>query len=381
MAKIGWLLPNSTLYPGLGFDMVEGLKAGLTAAGETDVTFVVEGIGFGTDADDLLAKSQKLLMQETVDVVVGMVSRRMLEPLIPLFTAANRLLLVLDIMGDYFGFDTTGPTVFYHSLQACLGSRLAARKAVESGATAIAQAVSFYDAGYLQSYAMAQGVETNGGQMTQYVVSSHIPAQVTLQPLQAVLDAGETLAITALYAGNLAEQFYRLYADLTNLLPLWVSPLMLEEQMLDTLTKAPDRVRGYVAWSEQLETPANTLFMDAMRQRGRRPNLFSVIAYEAATVLGTYLASVGKRGYAVPADFQTLSTFSFEGPRGFIRFDPETHYSFGPHYATALAKTAAGTYRLADLIEEPTVAPDRTQFQTEPRPMSHTGWHNTYLCI
>ena len=360
MTKIGLLLPNSTLYPGLSFDIVDGLKAGLTWVNELNTTLFVEGIGFGTDADDLLAKAQKLLMQESVDLVVGMMSRQMAEHLTPLFTAANRLLLVLDVLGDFFGTDAPGPTVFYHSLQSCLASRITGRKAVESGVQQLTQAISFYDAGYLQGYAMTQGVETNGGQMVQYVVSSHVPAQVTLQPLQAALTTGETQAVIALYAGDMAEQFYRLYADLADQVPLWVSPMMLEEQMLETLTIAPEIVRGYVA---------------------RRPTLFSLLGYEGAAIITAYQHALSARGYPTPATFETLTTLPFTGPRGLIQMDARTHFSSGPQYAATLVRQASGGHQLAGLVADPTAAQDEQQFRTEPVPMTYTGWHNTYLCI
>lgn len=381
MVKVGLLLPNSTLYPGLGFDIIEGLKAGFSRVDQSNVVLIVEGIGFGTNPDDVLAKAQKLLMQESVDAVVAMMSRRLAEQLVPLFTAANRLLLVLDVLGDFFGAELPGPTVFYHSLQACLGSRVAGRKAAESGAQRVVQAASFYDAGYRQGYAMAKGVEANGGQLVQYVVSSHVLAQVTLQPLQAICDTGEAQAITALYAGDLAEQFYRLYAAVASPLPLWVAPLLLEEQLLDTLTAAPDGVRGYVSWSERLENDPNEQFMAALRQRGRRPTLFSLLAYEGAEILATYLDPVKSRGYPTPADFQVLTRLTFRSPRGGIQFDPATHVSFGPHYPATLSRTQSGRYQLTDLADASMMTADKQQIETEPLPMDYSGWHNTYLCI
>jgi branched-chain amino acid transport system substrate-binding protein len=276
MATIGLLLPHSTLYPTLSFDLLDGVKAGLADASITNLTWVVESIGFGTDADEIRGKAQKLLMQDGVDLVVCMMSRRMAEQIAPVFTAANRLLLVLDVLGDFFSSQSTAPTVFYHSLQSCLYSRLAARKAVESGATRVIQAMSFYDAGYLQGYAVAQGVDTSGGQIVQYAVSSHIPAQVTLQNLQEGLASAQ--AVVAQYVGDMAGQFYQLYATLSNQLPLWAGPMLLEEQMLANVPFGPEYVRGYVAWSEHLETGNNETFKASMRQRGRKSNLFSMLA-------------------------------------------------------------------------------------------------------
>ncbi|WP_020602392.1 ABC transporter substrate-binding protein [Spirosoma spitsbergense] len=379
MATIGLLLPHSTLYPTLSFDLLEGIKAGLADALITNLTWVVESIGFGTDVEELRGKAQKLLMQDSADLVVGMMSRRMAEQVAPTFTAANRLLLVLDVLGDFFSSVSAAPTVFYHSLQSCLYSRLTARKAVESGATRVIQAMSFYDAGYLQGYAVAQGVETSGGQIVQYAVSSHIPAQVNLQNLQDGLTSAQ--AVVAQYAGDMAGQFYQLYATLSNQLPLWAGPMLLEEQMLATVPFGLENVRGYVAWSGQLETANNDTFKASMRRRGREPNLFSMLAYEAGFIVADYLRSVEPTGYPTPADFDRLKTLSFNGPRGQVTFDPNTHYSWAMPYAATVIAHEQGCCRLADLLPEPTVLQDYLAFKSEPNPLSHTGWHNTFLCI
>jgi branched-chain amino acid transport system substrate-binding protein len=379
MATIGLLLPHSTLYPTLSFDLLEGIKAGLADALITNLTWVVESIGFGTDVEELRGKAQKLLMQDSADLVVGMMSRRMAEQVAPTFTAANRLLLVLDVLGDFFSSVSAAPTVFYHSLQSCLYSRLTARKAVESGATRVIQAMSFYDAGYLQGYAVAQGVETSGGQIVQYAVSSHIPAQVNLQNLQDGLTSAQ--AVVAQYAGDMAGQFYQLYATLSNQLPLWAGPMLLEEQMLATVPFGLENVRGYVAWSGQLETANNDTFKASMRRRGREPNLFSMLAYEAGFIVADYLRSVEPTGYPTPADFDRLKTLSFNGPRGQVTFDPSTHYSWAMPYAATVIADEQGCCRLADLLPEPTVLQDYLAFKSEPNPLSHTGWHNTFLCI
>jgi branched-chain amino acid transport system substrate-binding protein len=380
MAKIGLLLPHSSLYPSLSVDLTEGLKSGVAGAGLGEVTWAIEGIGFGTDADDLLAKSQKLLLQEGVDLVVGMLPRRMAGKVAPLFTSANRLLLLLDVLGEFF-VDPPAPTVFYHSLQTCLSCRLTGRKAVESGATGIIQASSFYDAGYLQGYANAQGVETNGGHMVQYFVSSHVPDQVSLQNLQVGLECGEAQAVVGLYSGHLAEQFYRLYSQLPQPLPLWVAPMMLEEQMLAQVPFPLESVRGFVAWSERLETVANEDFKETIRRRGRRPNLFSLLGFEAGMIVAHHLKKISETGYPTPEVFEQLSTLAFDGPRGRIKFNQNTHYSFGPLYAAAVVPDEKGHCRLANLTPEPTVDKDFAAFQNEPPPLTHTGWHNSYLCI
>lgn len=381
MTKIGLLLPHSTLYPSLSFDIAEGLKAGLASAGLKHISWTIEGIGFGTDADELLTKAQKLLLQEEVDVVIGMMHRRMAEGLAPLFNSANRLLLLLDVAGDFFVGAEPAPTVFYHSLQASLGCRLTGRKAVEAGARGVIQASSFYDAGYLQGYAFSQGITTNGGQVLQYFVSSHIPEQVNVQQLQDGITKDDAQAVTALYAGDLAEQFYQLYPALPRQLPLWVSPMMLEEQMLSRVSFGLEGIRGHVAWSEQLESNENDNYKEAIRSRGRQPNIFSVLGFEGGMIAACHLMGFKDKDQPSSEDFKQLESMSFRGPRGLVQFNPDTHYSFGQQYAATVVPDAQGRCRLAALVPEPAVDRDFNAFRSEAPPLTHTGWHNSYLCI
>ncbi|GAA4395040.1 hypothetical protein GCM10023187_01510 [Nibrella viscosa] len=369
------------MYPALSFDLLDGLKAGLTQHITTSITWAVEGIGFATDAHEVQTKAQKLLMQDDVDMVVGMMSRRMADTLNTLFTGANRLLLVLDLMGEFFLGLPPAPTMFFHSLQSCLSCRLAGRKAVESGAEGIIQAASFYDAGYLHGYAASQGVTTGGGHMVQYFVSSHIPAQANFQNLQAGLSSGQAQAVVALYAGDMARQFLEVYPTLTGRLPVWASPLALEEQMLTTVPYAMDGIRGFVPWSEHLDTEENRIFREAVQKRGRRPTLFSVLGYEGGLILANYLRLTDENNRDSPAVFNQLASLSFEGPRGQVAFDPATHFSFAPPYAATVIADNQGRCRLAALTPERTVEQDFRAFQTESPPTAYTGWHNTYLCI
>jgi branched-chain amino acid transport system substrate-binding protein len=357
---IGLLLPQSSLYTALPFDIVEGLRAGLAEQGLTDARLTMESIEHGTNPNDVLAKAQKLLLQEGADVVIGMMSRRVADALAPTFEAANRLLLVLDVVGEFFaGNVPVSPKVYVHSLQTCVGTWLAGREAAGQGR--VIQASSYYEAGYLLGYATSQGVTVAGGEMGGWAITPLKTAEFTLAQLQAHLEHQTGEAIVACYAAEMATQFFQLYSELPSnvpSLPMWGGPLLLEEQTLARTPYVPTGLRGYVAWSETLDNVPNHRFQEALRQRGRHPNLFSLLAYEAATYLN-------------PPPYQ-LDQLTFTSPRGTITMNANTHYRVIPA-EDGTARLSVGTSVSA------TEAIDHLLAQGQLP--NYANWFNTYLCI
>lgn len=376
MTTIGLLLPQSSLYPTLPFDITDGLKAGLLQAGISNTRVLIEGVNFGTDTLDVQAKVQKLLLQEGADVVVGMLSRRVSDALAPTFATANRLLLLLDVVGEFFAGLPPSSHIYHHSLQACVGSWLIGRDAAALGK--VMQVASFYEGGYLQGYALMHGVLAGNSEMGKYVITAHKAADVTLDEVQTGLAEGKAQAVTAIYSGDMASQFYDLYAQLPQHAPTWVSPLTLEEQMLATVPYRLDGIRGYVPWSTHLSNPLNDQFQTALRRRGRQPNLFSLLAYEAASFLPTYLDQLGTQGYA---DLSELDTLTFDSPRGSIAMNPTTHYSAGPMYAASLEADQSGHCQLAGLTPELAVGEAVDSLLAQGLLPNYANWYNTYLCI
>jgi branched-chain amino acid transport system substrate-binding protein len=91
MITIGLLLPRSTYYTGISFDIFEGMKASLEAHQRDKYRIVTENIGFGTDKQQCYRGAEQLLMHHDAKIVFAYVSHRIAQILRPLFTAANRL--------------------------------------------------------------------------------------------------------------------------------------------------------------------------------------------------------------------------------------------------------------------------------------------------
>ncbi len=92
----GLLLPRSTDYPALGFDILDGLRYNLKGTGQEDARFLTENIGYGEDHDLNYAKAEKLVLQDNVDVVIAYCSAANAEPLYNLAGISGKPFIFLD---------------------------------------------------------------------------------------------------------------------------------------------------------------------------------------------------------------------------------------------------------------------------------------------
>src|SRR5690349_18979757 len=96
LRKIGILLPRSTDYPAMGYDILEGLKIRLKIMGTEAVQFFTENIGFGENATFNYAAAEKLLLEQDADLLIVYSNASNAEPLYKLAEALQKPLIILD---------------------------------------------------------------------------------------------------------------------------------------------------------------------------------------------------------------------------------------------------------------------------------------------
>src|ERR1043166_950 len=94
--RVGLLLPRSTDYPAMGYDILDALKYNLKKRGNESVQFFSENIGFGEDAAVNYAKAEKLFLQDDADIVIVYSNSINAEALYQLAETLNKPLIILD---------------------------------------------------------------------------------------------------------------------------------------------------------------------------------------------------------------------------------------------------------------------------------------------
>jgi branched-chain amino acid transport system substrate-binding protein len=385
MLRVGVLMPRSTLYPAIGLDILNGLKTSLQYLGIKDaISFFTENIGFGTNEAEVYAKTEKLILQEDAAVVIACVDARMTELLQPLFTASNKILVVVNFGANLPDSWQTAPTTVIHSLNFAMHTRLTGILAAQQEHKKTINAISYYDGGYTSCYCMLNANQQSGGEPVFNHVTSFKEALFTLAPLEEFVQANtDVKSMLCLFAGDLATLFYRQIAALQQQfdLQLYVSPMMMDESLRDTLGAefTIQQVKGYIPWLSSFSNEYNQVFCDTYtKTNGKAANLFSLLGWDTGLLLQPILqqqqSGMGNAAQIV----QTLIGQSYNSPRGWLKIDPANHYTYGPAYLAHCSNQFE--LRVEKELENmEAVWADFTKEELPPGEMS--SWRNTYLCI
>jgi branched-chain amino acid transport system substrate-binding protein len=382
MHTIGILLPRSTYYVGIGFDIFEGLKASLDEHKPDTFRIVTENIGFGADKQQCYRGAEQLLMHHDARIVFAYVSHRIAQVLRPLFTAANRVLVVLDSGANLPQEWPSSPNIFFLSLHNSLGTLFSARLAAKDGNRQSGIVTGYYDGGYLHTFAAFNGYTGPERQICFNHATGYGREDFSMQPLTEHLKAYPDSAIIALFSGDYTQWFFE---ELNRYfpgkeLPVYLSPFSLEETMLAQAAFPGKNVKGIAAWSSNLPGEANQRFVQSMDQRGRTANLFSLLGWEA----GLMLADLSDREISLINSRETaegLRTLQLETPRGLLRFHPTLQHSLAPLYKVHITADDSGHCALVvdEVIED--VSTDFEELASVPLESSVSGWFNSYTCI
>ncbi len=383
MQTIGILLPRSSYYTGLSFDIFEGVRASLAEMGREDVRIVTENIGFGTDKQMCYKGAEQLIMHENASVVLAYIGHRMAQVLRPLFQASNRLLIVLDAGANAPHEWPETPNIVYHSFHNALGSWLTAKRAVRDGFSFGGMVTGYYDGGYLQTWGLCSSFEHHGGKITFNHATGYNRSDFSMAPLKEYMTNQPNGALLSLFSGDYVQWYFEglkeTFGDEN--VPVYLPPFACEEAMLKEAIYPGDQVKGIAVWSKELDNEANQKFINAIEERGREANLFSLLGWEGA-IIGVYaLEKAKEHKNNVKEIAESFQTFSFEGPRGTVTFHTKTRHSIAPMYEVKLKNDGNDRciLEIESRIDE--TATELESFIALPMEEAISGWYNSYTCI
>jgi hypothetical protein len=386
MLRIGVLLPRSSLFPAFGLDILNGIKSCLKHYGLFDeFKLLTDNIGFGIEEAEIYTKAERLLLQEDADVVIVVADINVGELLEPLFTTSNKLLLLLNMGAGIPDVWQSSPTTIVHSLNLSFHNRLTGKLAASENENKKGiYVLSYYDAGYRQVYSMMNSHQQNGGE-PMYTHVTHLKAEeFTLGPVEEFLTQHEEVkTLLCLFTADMAEQFCNAVLPVQEKfqLQIYASPMLLEAyqaSFADRQAAAPS-LKGYSCWVPELDNPANAEYRSAFKKAANKEaTVFGVLGWDTGLLLKEihqqYQAGNTSAAGIVPA----LSKIVYESPRGWMKLDPETFYSYGP--SQLISWSANGNTKTVE--EFPGTDQEWQQFTAENFPPDNSsGWRNTYLCI
>lgn len=382
MQTIGILLPRSTYYQSIGFDLYEGLRSGIKQTGREDIKIVTENIGFGADKQQCYRSTERLLLEENASIIIAYIGHRTAELLRPLFLATNKILIVLDAGANMPTEWPTCPNIFYHSLHNTLGAWLTAKKAINDGYTNGGMVTGYYDAGYLHTYSISKSFENAGGKICFNHATGYKESDFTMKPLKEHLEKHSNSVLLSLFSGDFVQWYFNEIKEEFNdkNIPIYLTPFGFEETMLENAVYPSNAISGIASWSKKIETNQNRLFIKSIESTGKTPNLFSLLGWESAIIALKVLDSVAENKNRITQIASELHSFEFEGPRGKISFDAKTNNSICPLYEASIVENE-GMCEVKIGHEIKNIKEEFEEMCQLPLENNISAWYNSYTCI
>jgi len=370
--RIGLLLPRSTDYPSLGFDVLDALKA-YFAVQKIDAQFIAENIGYGEDQSLNYAKAEKLILQDDVNLVVAYCNTNNAEPLYALSEATGKPFIFLDA-GMQLPQEKPHAACFHISLQGMHGCRVAGYLA-GADTRKVLMATSFYDGGYRGPWGYTRGLEEAGGSVCGNFVSAYRIADFNIDNYLSLLQQTEAQSVAACFSSYLADLFIKSLKEKgpeAVSLPFYCSPFMAEEQMLAKCDFPGGRFYAVVPWATSLQNEEQSVFTEAIRNKNGKPaNIFHLLGWEA----GILIEQINNKGIT------SLGGAAYQSPRGEVVIHPTTHYTYAPFYKGVIVADAAGKCSLTVEEQLEVTAADHERVMNDHPDSVVSGWRNNYLCI
>lgn len=384
MPTIGILLPSSTLYPSIGFDFLDGLKACLELHQFDDCRFAVYSIGYGLKEDEIKLRAEKLLLEDQADLVVVYAEHRNTRVLDSLAATAGKLIVVTNGGANYPDKDYQPKYVIQHSLNSNVYAHLTGRlcgKTMDGDNTNVINCTSYYDGGYRHSHAIETGLEAVGKQIAYRFVGHFKKENFTVAPLEDYLRTQPgPHRLLCTFSGDVARFFFEQIGSLQQryALELYGSMMMFDQTPGDFPADQPlpQNLRGYTGWFPELDNESNHAFKAFYQEtKAKDPNLFSMQGWE----VGLLLMNAWKKQEAkqrVPDVIKDMQTQTIHSPRGALQLQPDYTVT-APAYLVSTAED--GLLVVQDTIEE-TGKEYRQMLDLIPDSPA-SSWLNTYLCI
>lgn len=349
--KVGLLLPYSSVYASLGNEITDGFNLALATYGEgLEISTVQEDTEVKPNVG--LAKTRKLILQDEVDVIVGVVSSGVLGALRDFVHRAEVPLVVANAGNSVMTGASCSPYVIRVSFSNDQVNRPMGPWLYEQGVGKVYTLAPDYAAGRQMIEAFANAYTEAGGEI---VGQAFTPFQDTKDfgpYLTAAQESGAD-ALFTFYAGGEAIAFVKQYGDfgLSDSLPLYGSGFLTSPLYVAAQGPAADGVVTSLHYVPTIDTPENTSFRATYRERfEREPSEYAVAGYDAGRLVVEALRTAGGPGEAFHS---ALRTTSFTGPRGPLRIDPATNNVIQNIYVyrTEVAEDGTATQVILDTIE------------------------------
>jgi branched-chain amino acid transport system substrate-binding protein len=348
--KIGMITTLSGAGAALGIDIRDGFKLALDMQGGklggVPVAFTV--VDDGQDVEAAKQIATRMLKQDEVDVITGIVWSNLAMAVVPTVTRAGKIYISAN----------AGPSAL--AGKGCHENYFNVAYQNDNQHEAMGRYVSVKD--FKRVYLLAPNYPAGKDALTGFkrffkgeVVGETYTqlGQVDYAAEIANLRAAKPDAVFFFLPGGMGINFVKQYAQagLAKEIPLFGPGFSFDEDILKATGDAALGAANTSQWAWDLDNPANKAFVDAFRKTyGRTPTLYASQGYDAAQLIGSAIAAVHGNVADVDAFRAALRKADFPSVRGPFRFGPNQH-PIQNFYVREVVKSGDGvTNRLAGTV-------------------------------
>ena len=324
--KVGLLLPYSSVYASLGKDIEAGFRLALkhhgADLGGNTIAIVKEDTEVKPPVG--LAKAKKLVLQDKVDVMVGVVSSGVLGAIRDFVHGSKTPLIVANAGNDHMTGAKCSPYLIRVSFSNGQINRPMGPWLAGQGIKKVYVMAPDYAAGHQMIESFKKGFLKAGGEIVGEVFT---PFRKTKDfgPYLTTAKAAKPDAIYVFYAGGEAIGFVKQYASfgLKSSVPLYGAGFLTSPLYVHVQGAAADGVTVALHYVPTIDTPENMRFQkDFSAEQGRQGSEFAVQGYDAGRMV---VEAIKASGGDVAKFKAGIGKASFTGPRGPLKIDPATN--------------------------------------------------------
>ncbi len=364
--KIGILLPNSKAYPKLSKEFMAGLKLALPENFEIKI----EGIGFGENSKQIKNAIQKLVYQENVSIITGLLGHKDLEDICEFVNSMDETLIFSNI-GASTPLDLTKwSNIYCNSFQLNKSTYLLGSLFSKENFKKIGISTCYNDAGYgfnrilETAFNNEENVEFAG-----HFITPLYPRENEAELMLDFVKHTKPDAIFCSHNGIFAEEhaaFLKENKLSSQDIPMYMNPFSIGTEVLKKYPKVFNGVKSISSWFPELQNKENNSFIGSYIEKySTTPSVFSLLGYENSLLIQKQLQE--EKGIKV----------NFNGPRGSLYFDENTARTDYNHYLWNL-KFENDSYKIS---QEKKIEQNHNlnyTFLSMESPIG--GWNNSYLC-
>ena len=321
--KVGVLLPYSGTYAALGNEITLGFNMALEEAGRTGEFEMVKE---DTEAKPPvgLAKARKLVLEDEVDVIMGLVSSGVLGAVRDFVDGAEVPLIVANAGNDEATGESCSPYISRVSFSNGQVTRPMGEWLAQQGVKTAYTLAPDYAAGHQMVEGFIKTFEEGGGEI---VGSEYTPFGQTSDfgPYLTNAKSSGAEALFVFYAGGEAISFVKQYGsfDLAEDLPLYGAGFLTSPLYVAAEGDAAVGVIASLHYVPTVDNEVNKTFVEAYQSANdKMPSEYTVQGYDAAKAL---MAAIDTGASDRASIAEALRGVTFESPRGPAEIDAATN--------------------------------------------------------